>query len=226
MNVREKVLDSVPERIHPLLTGLYFTMFPMEGPTRPHRLDSVPDSLPEEHFSNIEVVATREDLLEHLPSGGTVSEIGVASGYFASKIHQLTDPDTLHLVDLWNDESDLNAVTAEFEDEIARGDVVLHQKDSLAALRDFEDDHFDWVYIDTTHLYRHTLRELELSERKVKPGGLIAGHDYSVGNWPTEQMNGVIPAVHQFCVDYDWELKYMTLESNGIDSFAVKQRES
>ena len=45
-------------------------------------------------------------------------------------------------------------------------------------LSDLPDNFFDWVYIDSTHEYEDTLRELEIVSRKVKDEGLIAGHDW------------------------------------------------
>ena len=44
---------------------------------------------------------SRVDLLQFLPKGGVVAEIGVAEGGFSKKILNATSPQTLHLIDPW-----------------------------------------------------------------------------------------------------------------------------
>jgi len=43
----------------------------------------------------------REDFLLQLPKGGTVAEIGVASGDFSDQILDRSSPEKLHLIDPW-----------------------------------------------------------------------------------------------------------------------------
>jgi len=52
----------------------------------------------------------------------------------------------------------------------------------------------------------------------------LAGHDYAVGNWVNKQTFGVIRAVHEFCVQSNWELAYYTLEEYA--SFGLRRMES
>jgi hypothetical protein len=54
-------------------------------------------------------------------------------------------------------------------------------------------------------LYEHTWAELELLQQKVKPGGLIAGHDWHPD--PEHRHHGVYLAVHEFCEKYGWRVK-------------------
>lgn len=63
---------------------------------------------------------------------------------------------------------------------------------------------FDFVYVDAAHDYDSVKEDLDLWSKKVKPGGLICGHDYwqSGSSWP-----GVKRAVDEF------------KENNGIDQF-------
>ena len=44
---------------------------------------------------------TREQMLAHLPQGGTWCEVGVFSGAFSRKIIDIVAPQKLHLVDVW-----------------------------------------------------------------------------------------------------------------------------
>jgi predicted O-methyltransferase YrrM len=216
------VLAVLPERVHPLVRGVYRTIVPPADSTHAYGLDAVPDALPTAYSSNTELLADRGELLEKLPSGGTVAEVGVETGNFATEIHSVTDPDRLHLVDIWDYTENMAVVEEKFAEEIDAGRVELHREDSIEALAGFDDGYFDWVYIDTSHFYERTLEELRLSSQKVRDDGVIAGHDYCVGNLPEERQYGVIPAVHQFCVESDYELRYLTLESHGHSSFALE----
>jgi hypothetical protein len=99
----------------------------------------------------------------------------------------------------------------------------MHRKLSTDAAGDFQDDYFDWIYIDTDHSHKTTLEELLKYASKVKKDGIIAGHDYSMGNWVRSYRYGVIEAVHEFCVVYGWELVYLTLEPIEKQSFAIRR---
>jgi len=50
--------------------------------------------------------------------------------------------------------------------------------DDLTAVKLFPDGYFDCVFIDTSHQYEHTKAELEAWEPKIRPGGILSGHDY------------------------------------------------
>lgn len=51
---------------------------------------------------------------------------------------------------------------------------------SMDAVKAFEDEHFDFVYIDANHDYKHVTEDITEWIKKVKPGGIIAGDDYRV----------------------------------------------
>jgi len=89
--------------------------------------------------------------------------------------------------------------------------------------RTFPDAYFDWIYIDTDHSYPTTRDELAVYESKMKPGGIIAGHDYVMGNWRGSLKFGVIEAVHEFCIARNWELLYVTTEQTTNASFAIRK---
>jgi hypothetical protein len=69
--------------------------------------------------------------------------------------------------------------------------VVFHRDHSQEAGEKFPDDFFDWVYVDANHTYQFVVRDLRLYHRKVKPGGVLAGHDFC------EKFAGVRKAVHE-----------------------------
>lgn len=61
---------------------------------------------------------------------------------------------------------------------------------SAQAARLVTDRTLDFVYIDSIHTFRHVCRDIELWLPKIRPNGIIGGHDYSPEEWP-----GVVKAV-------------------------------
>jgi len=55
---------------------------------------------------------------------------------------------------------------------------TLVRKLSIDALDDFPNRSLDFVYIDGNHGFGYVAMDLEQWSRKVKRGGIIAGHDY------------------------------------------------
>jgi predicted O-methyltransferase YrrM len=167
---------------------------------------------------------SREDLLEELPKGAIVAEVGAAFGDFSKEILQRVVPEKLHLVDPWHSqryESGMGLIEEKFSREIAAGVIVLNRGLSVDILPTFPDNYFDVIYIDTDHTYETTLAELRLSEKKLKPGGLLTGHDFCIGNIVSPWPYGVIGACHQFCVENNWGYRYLTLEHHGHYSFGL-----
>lgn len=56
--------------------------------------------------------------------------------------------------------------------------VILIEKDANDALKDFEDSSLDFVYIDLNFSYETTCKDIINWFSKVKPGKVIAGHDW------------------------------------------------
>ena len=53
------------------------------------------------------------------------------------------------------------------------------KKYSMDALKDFEDNSLDFVYIDAGHDFVNFTLDLDGWLKKVRPGGIISGHDYT-----------------------------------------------
>ena len=183
--------------------------------------------LSKKHMQNCELLLDRLEMLSKLKKRGEIAEIGVAQGDFSELILKITEPKSLHLIDIWSSKT-YNAglfkkVATKFKELIDGGRVQIHRKLSTDAAGDFQDNYFDWIYIDTTHSYDMTREELVKYAPKVKHNGIIAGHDYTMGNWDSLNKYGVIEAVHEFCVKYGWELVYLTVEPTENQSFAIKR---
>lgn len=140
----------------------------------------------------------RVQLLSMLPKAAVCAEIGVWKGDFSQLILSRTQPSKLHLIDPWlfqpefakrmyggsvaKSQQDMDDILEEVRSKVADSpNVVFNRQKSADALPDFEDDYFDWVYIDGNHYYDYVRADLNLCLRKVKPGGAITGDDYGWG---------------------------------------------
>jgi predicted O-methyltransferase YrrM len=178
------------------------------------------------HTENCRLLGDRRELLKRMPRNAVAAEIGAAFGDFTEEITKLARPARLHLIDAWEADryqSGLDAIRQKFPEDIAADRIILTQGLSTDILERFDDDYFDWVYIDTDHSYGTTRQELALSARKVKKDGLIAGHDFCTGNVVKALPYGVIQACAEFCVTFGWQYHYLALDPMGHFSFCLKR---
>lgn len=69
---------------------------------------------------------------------------------------------------------------------------------SAKASRIFDDDYFDVAFIDADHSFDSIKDDIRMWLPKVKPGGMICGHDYH------PHYDGVIKAVEEARVRHAW----------------------
>jgi len=178
-----------------------------------------------DHVEGAKLIANRHELLKLMPNNGIVAELGVDKGLFSQQIVEICNPRKLHLIDIWasarfNETKAMN-VKETFKEKIENDSILIHRQLSTEVVNDFEDNYFDWIYIDTSHTYKTTLEELNSYSQKIKPGGLIAGHDYTMGNWLLGTKYGVIEAVTEFCVTKGWKFVYLTADYTENCSFVI-----
>ncbi len=177
------------------------------------------------HLEKCQNLDNRTSLLHKISKAGVVAEFGVNKGDFSAKILDIVQPQKLHLVDIWSSKryhTGLKAqVEAKFSKEIESGQVELNLGMSTNVIPNYPDNYFDFVYIDTDHELYNTQKELALILPKMKVNGVIAGHDYIIGNWDGVVRYGVMEAVNSFCLQHDWALSYLTHEMDDNPSFAI-----
>lgn len=187
--------------------------------------------LREENVANCRVLSSRLVLLDKLKDAYEdneiiAAEIGVAFGDYSQEILKRCNPKKLFLIDVWESERyGKGRITVEnkFAEEIASGKIELLQGYSTQMLNNLEDESLDIAYIDTAHTYDVTWNELLLCAKKVKKNGYICGHDY-VNISPVSRLQyGVVEAVNKFCVEYNYEMAYITMETLGYHSFALRK---
>jgi hypothetical protein len=191
-------------------------------------LEGIPKiKLKQENMTNCQLILDREKLLEYMPKNAVIAEIGVNKGDFSRKIIGICKPQKLHLIDSWHTERYHDGLSLDvenkFSQEISNGKIKINRGLSTEIVDEFSDKYFDWVYIDTSHDYITTKMELEKYSKKLKDGGILAGHDYSMGNWGKGYKYGVIEAVHEFCVNNHWELIFLTADFTENQSFAIRK---
>ena len=175
--------------------------------------------LGERHLRHCIVVPERRDLLQRLPKGGTVAEVGTLQGEFARDILRIVKPDALHLID-----HEIHPRVRELTERGSFGDVVrLHHGDSVEALQTFPDEYFDWIYIDAQHAYEGVKRDIDAARRKVKTNGLLVFNDYVTWSYVEMEPYGVVAAVNELCLDHDWEMAYLALPNHMYCDVAVRR---
>jgi Methyltransferase domain len=142
---------------------------------------------------------------------GEAAEIGVQRGLFSRSLLDRWRGSMLHLVDPWRHFSDGyvdigNVSNAQHEAymreaqanlEPHRDRYRMHRQLSLEAVGTFADASLDFVYIDANHEFQAVLDDIHAWFPKVKPGGVLAGHDYLDGMLPAGDF-GVKRAVRAF----------------------------
>lgn len=159
-------------------------------------------------------------------------EIGTHRGDFAVAFMECWGGLRLHCVDPWNvphgyEEqaetlqrvwktdgnrlNDMEAARLRLRRFGHRCDFI--QKTSAHALEVFRDGGVDFVYIDGDHRFEQVDFDLRSWWTKIKPGGVLAGHDYICPgeSADTDAAKQVQPAVHKFAIDHNLPV-YLVVE--------------
>lgn len=133
-------------------------------------------------------------------------EIGVSWGENAKEMLDGLDIMKLYLVDpLWKVPSELKKAErtlAEYLDKI----VWIGKESQIVTSVEIPTLSLDFVYIDGDHHYWPFMRDLIMYWRKVKIGGLFAGHDFRLAtDVPKAVLKFCRETGLQFhCEDQDW----------------------
>lgn len=126
----------------------------------------------------------------------------------------------VYCVDTWQGAKDVQDLTngmAKERDmlEVFKSNVghyknlnIVH-KSSIEGAKDFEDNSLDVCFIDAGHTYEEVLEDIKAWLPKVKPDGILCGHDYLPDTWM-----GVVKAVDENfgkpdeVVDWIWVIDF------------------
>lgn len=153
-------------------------------------------------------------------------ELGVQYGYYSNAILTRWPKCTeYHLVDIWaplENYVDFANKDQREQDEIYNDAMerLRPYKKKIHVCRNFtkfcasqyQDDYFDFIYVDARHDFKGVTIDLENYWPKLKVGGIIAGHDY-VTNDETGQ---------NWTVNYDGTIDLTgTVVKGAVDAFAM-----
>eukprot|EP00581_Thalassiosira_minuscula_P002097 CAMPEP_0183737282 /NCGR_PEP_ID=MMETSP0737-20130205/51501_1 /TAXON_ID=385413 /ORGANISM="Thalassiosira miniscula, Strain CCMP1093" /LENGTH=280 /DNA_ID=CAMNT_0025971517 /DNA_START=157 /DNA_END=996 /DNA_ORIENTATION=- len=191
-----------PSHTRPFLQGQLYTA--QNVATSIDRLNLCP-SHPVRCRDGLIELAVQLKNITNYPLIGPVAEIGVFQGDFAK--HQAwtwaprARPGAIyHLIDAWQfrpDDTGASARDKNFKDDtinqqnmqLTRDNMMsipdmspekykLHRNFSVPAAQLFEDEYFDYIYIDALHTYEAAYNDMVAYWPKLKHGGLFAGDDF------------------------------------------------
>jgi SAM-dependent methyltransferase len=172
-------------------------------------------ALPAELVADCRMCADRLALIDRLPKGGVVAELGTYKGDFAREILARAAPQKLHLIDI-----DFTVT-----DPLVLADTRVTQHNGLThdTIATFPDGHFDWIYIDADHSYAGVARDAAASAAKLKPGGYLVFNDFAHID-PMLGRYGVHRAVVEFALAQRWPMAFFAF--NGAALYDVALRNS
>ena len=135
------------------------------------------------------------------------AEIGVAKGRFAKLLCEGNPNLRLYGIDVWkvyDGYQDTDGTEQKIMDDIYRDararlapfKVEIVNEWSMDAVKRFEDESLDFVYIDCNHAYEYAKEDIREWSKKVRKGGIVSGHDYINGH--AGIAFGVIQAVNEW----------------------------
>ena len=135
-------------------------------------------------------------MVQHPTNFTRFLELGTYKGnsicYLADKISDYGDLDEIEIYTIdtfnptstssntWKQESDLKEMCYSNIEKLGMTDIIDvmegtgHQWVTL-----FEDEYFDFVFIDADHKYESVKQDIDDWYPKVRVGGILAGHDYA-----------------------------------------------
>ncbi len=167
------------------------------------------------YSTSIAWLASRDELphlLNQRKLYGCGVEIGVQKGEFSEVILAAWHGKHLISVDPWLTETteqyiDIANVSQEQHNVLYEGTrkrlvrfgtrSSIWRMTSLEATAKIPDYSLDFVYIDARHDYESVMEDLNAWQSKVRPGGVLAGHDYIDGHF-SAGVFGVKRAVDEF----------------------------
>ena len=204
----------------------------------PKQINTGPPIRPEQ-MADCLTLPDRWCALKYMPRNAVTAEVGVAYGGFSRVILKELSPKKFYAVDVfsikpgevefWGEDRLLRAnmthyeyYRKNFEKEIAAGKVEMRQGLSFDELWKFDDNYFDYVYLDAGHDYESVRKDILALEHKVKHNGFIQFNDYIPYSYLEGYPYGVVQAVNEFLRRGKHMVKYYCLHPYGYDDIVVQ----
>lgn len=159
------------------------------------------------------------------------AEIGVEQGKYSEEILNGT---AMHLfcIDPWmayfryKDHRAQSKLDGFYEDAKKRLEpfdrATIIRKTSMEAVADFQENSLDFVYIDGNHDFEYVVSDIIHWSKIVKPGGIVAGHDYRAEEKDQRIPFHVIQAVNAYSDAYHIRPVFLTRKDRCASWFWVK----
>lgn len=129
------------------------------------------------------------------------AEVGVAEGFFSTRLLSKIPNLKLYSIDSWENYPeylDYHGIDLhqKYEEAVIRlkpYNCEIIKAYSMDAVKRFADESLDFVYIDAAHDYNHVYEDVREWHKKVRPGGIMAGHDFG-----KRRRYGVVKAVTEW----------------------------
>lgn len=141
----------------------------------------------------------------------TGAEVGVYRGAYSEILLKAIPGLKLYGIDLWErypgykdyPKEDISLTINEAKERTKDYNCELIKDWSTEAVKRFEDNSLDFVYLDANHSYENCVQDIALWSKKVRSGGILYGHDFEdwSNTWRKYEMN-VINAVTGWCTSY------------------------
>jgi hypothetical protein len=159
----------------------------------------------------------REDLPFFLNIRGMTGrgvELGVQRGEFSRHLLQHWKGEKLYLIDSWREIPGYQDIATRDHnghlDDLAHTFMAVYsygqratiiREFSAEAAEFFEEASLDFVYLDADHSFRAVESDLARWAPKIRPGGVLCGHDYMDGSLAQTRLAdfGVKRAVDEWC---------------------------
>jgi len=118
----------------------------------------------------------------------TGAEIGTEHGIYAEIICKANPQLKLYCVDPWTakpyyqgqkDQDEVDSFFETAKSRLASYNCDLFKMTSMEAVKRFEPNSLDFVFIDGDHHFEYVVNDIIHWSRIVKPGGIVYGHDYN-----------------------------------------------
>jgi predicted O-methyltransferase YrrM len=135
------------------------------------------------------------------------AEIGVRQGLHAETLCQANPNLKLYCIDLWKaydgyaeHSREQEQFYKEAKERLAPYSCIFMRAFSMDAVKVFENESLDFVYIDGGHDFKNVANDVVEWEKKVRKGGIVYGHDYkrSSGSY----QNAVKDVVPAYCYQF------------------------
>ncbi len=173
--------------------------------------------------AEIERLEKRKWILAYAGKNAVGAEIGVFRGHFSAVLAEVLQPQKLFLVDPWrrlgpdfgwgahSSYTGFGKLTTDYayRDTLRRVggykhiDIRVVERFAEEFLGTLEEK-LDWVYLDASHKYESTLKELELIDAVLEQDGVIIGDDWQPAR--NHQHHDVFRAVHEFIRTRPYEI--------------------